>query len=341
MLSIDEIRAMPKVELHRHLEGSIRPTTLLELARENDIELPAENIGELMPYVSHTDDDMSLLDYLLKFDVVMKPIKKPEDLERITWEAVEDAVNDNIIYLELRFSPEFIKEKTQIPVSSAARTITRSSAEASKFFTVPVTITLISTREIGLESSLRTIKEATSLSIYGVTGFDIAGDEVHFPVGIFKQAIIDARASGLGVTVHAGEAGSGREVELALGYGAQRIGHGVNAANDKTVLEAIKEHDALIEVCLTTNLHVGAIKSYVEHPARKFFDSGIKIAFCADDPQMSCITLSNELWFAAKYLDFTRDEILLTQLMGVDKAFVGANAKRHLRRMLGKGFKNN
>jgi len=339
MLSIDEIRTMPKVELHRHLEGSIRPATLLELARENGVELPVENIGELMPYISHTDDDMSLLDYLLKFDVVMKPLRKPEDLERVTWEVVEDAVSDNIIYLELRFSPEFIEDKTDIPASYAARIITRTSAKASKTFAVPITITLIATRELGLESSLRVVREANLLSGDGVTGFDIAGDEVHFLVSMFEQAIIDARRSGLGVTVHAGEAGSGREVELALGYGVQRIGHGVNAMNNEGAMKAIRKHDALIEVCLTTNLHVGAIKSYAEHPARRFFDSGIKIAFCADDPQMSCINLSDEIWFAAKYLGFTRNEIFLTQLMGVDKAFVGDDVKRQLKMELEKGFK--
>jgi adenosine deaminase len=339
MLGIDEIKNMTKVELHRHLEGSIRPATLLELARENGVELPAGSIAELMPYISHTDNDISLLDYLLKFDVVLKPLKKPEDLERVTWEVIEDAVRDNIIYLELRFSPEFIENKTGIPAFYAARVITRTSAKASKIFALPLTITLIATRELGLDSSICIIREASSLSIDGVTGFDIAGDEVNFPVSMFEQAIIDARRSGLGVTAHAGEVGSGREVELALGYGVQRIGHGVNAVNDEGAMEAIRKHDALVEVCLTTNLHVGAIRSYAEHPARRFYDSGIKITFCADDPQMSCITLSDEIWFASKYLGFNRDEILMTQLMGVDKAFIGDDIKRQLKMKLGKGFK--
>ena len=339
-MDINEIRALPKVELHRHLEGSIRPVTLLELARENSVDLPAGNVKDLMPHISHTDSDISLIDYLVKFDVVMKPLQKPEDLERIAREAVEDAAVDNIIYLELRFSPEFIEEKTGIPALSAARTVTRSSVKASKFFNLPISVTLISTRELGPRSSLRMVKEAILLSGDGVTGFDIAGDEVNFPVSMFERAIINARRNGLGVTVHAGEAGSGKEVELALGYGAQRIGHGVNAAADEAALEAIKTHDALIEICLTTNLHVGAVKSYTEHPARKFFDSGIKIAFCADDPQMSCITLSDEIMFAAKYLGFKKNEIFLTQLMGVEKAFIDSNVKRSLRERLKRSFVN-
>jgi adenosine deaminase len=285
--------SLPKVELHRHLEGSLRLSTLTEIAKDFAIEIPG---GELGPHVQivHTDARSSE-NFLSKFELLRKFFRTPEIIKRITEEAIADAAADNIRYLELRFTPAALSRAAGFPLGEVMDWVIEGSqaAQANQQITTRLLVSL--NRHESLELAQIAAQEAADRIESGIVGLDLAGDEAHFSAAPFEQIFREAQQNGLRTTVHAGEWGPAENVAQAIQLlNAERIGHGVRVLDDPQVAALARDRGTPFEVCPTSNFQSGVIENLDQHPIRQMTDVGINTTINTDDPGISQITLSGE-----------------------------------------------
>ncbi len=281
------------IDLHRHLEGSLRVATTLEFAHRDGHSLAsAADPEELLVARGPLG---GLLPYLDKVDAAPSAFPRAADWERAARECVADAKADGLDYLEIRFSPWFIRQETGL----APEEVIDAVADGARAGGLPVGLIGILLRDLGPE--LGDAQVDTVLSRRDVfCGVDLAGNEAGVPAAEFAGAFARARDAGLHVTVHAGEAAGAESVRAAVEHlGAERIGHGVRSAEDPALLELLAARRITCEVALTSNLHTSVAVSYAEHPVRRLLDAGVPVALCTDDPRASAITLSGEYAVAA------------------------------------------
>ncbi|KUL23160.1 adenosine deaminase [Actinoplanes awajinensis] len=288
---------MSLIDLHRHLEGSLRVSTTLELAHRYGHPLAtAEDPEDLL--VAHGPLG-GLLPYLDKVDAAPSAFRSLDDWRRAAREAVQDAAADGLDYLEVRFSPAFIAQETGLDATAVIDAVADGTRSASRETGLPVGLIGIVLRDLGPErgdAQMRTLLTRRDL----LCGVDIAGNEAGVPAAAFAPAFALARDAGLHVTVHAGEAAGPFSVWDAVNHlGAERIGHGIRAVEDPALLDHLAAHRITLEVSLTSNLHTSTAPSYPEHPVRRLLAAGVPVALCTDDPRTSAITLSGEYQIAA------------------------------------------
>jgi adenosine deaminase len=325
--SYQALRNLPKVDLHRHMEGSLRLATLAEVAREHGVELPSYDIDELRPYVQFTDDVPDFRNFMEKMELLRRFYSAGEAVERIAYEAIADAADDNIQYLELRFSPagkHISPEEVMFNVTNAVR-------RATQDFPIQVGLLVTIVREFGVRVAEQVLDLALAYRNRGVVGLDLAGhEETHSGVP-FADVFRRAREDGLHVTIHAGEVGGADNVREALELlGAERIGHGVRAIEDETVVQLLMDRGITLEVCPTSNLQTGVTPTFTLHPLRDLFDLGIKVSINTDDPSISDTTLTDEYMVAVATMGFSVTEIEQTIMNAVGAAFLPENEKQAL-----------
>lgn len=291
------------IDLHRHLEGALRVSTTLELARRDGHPLSeAADPEELLVARGPLG---GLVPYLAKVDAAPSAFPREEDWVRAAREAVEDAAADGLTYLELRFSPWFVAQETGL----APEAVIDAVADGARGGAIPVGLIGIVLRDLGPErgaDQIRTVLRRDRL----FRGVDIAGNEAGHPAAGFAPAFAQARDAGLHVTAHAGEAAGPRSVwEAVTHLGAERIGHGIHSVGDPALLEHLAERGITLEVCLTSNVHTSGAPSYAEHPVKRILDAGVPVALCTDDPRASAITLSGEFASAAPQAGLTADDL--------------------------------
>lgn len=291
--------SMPKVELHRHLEGAIRPSTILRMFRENlgmYVDTPLEHI---LPKVQITGAERSLFDFLAKFQFFMGCIKTRNDIIRITSEAIEDCAADGIIHSELRFSPDFIKGLTGLSHIDAVEAVLEGARDIPEGMSV--SFILISPQPAGEAVAWDTVRLAREYMAHGVLGVDIADDTRVMGLEEYRGPMQWARSEGLGVTIHAGEAEGSESVRTAIQVlGASRVGHGIRAIEDDSVVELARERGVVFEVCPTSNVHTQAAPSFEEHPMPLLAERGVRVCLNTDDPGISGINLRSEYERAAE-----------------------------------------
>ncbi len=293
--STDFYRDLPKVDLHRHLEGSLRLKTMQEIARAHGISVPTST-GPLSNLVRvQTSEPPTYQNFLAKFNTLRMFYRSPEVIHRVTREAVEDAARDRVRHLELRFAPVALSRAERFPMGQVMDWVCESAQEASKELGVGVLLIASVNRHESVELAEQVAWLAAARMEKGIAGLDLAGDEAGFPalpfLGIFKEA----QQSGLRITVHAGEWAGADNVHQALElFNAERIGHGVRVLEDASTVALARERGVVFEVCVTSNVHTGAVHSLGEHPLMKMISAGLKVALCSDDPSISQITLSEE-----------------------------------------------
>jgi adenosine deaminase len=286
---------IPLVDLHRHLEGAIRPSTVMELA-DRQPRLPAPGRADLVASPREGD----LLRYLAKIDNATRLGRTADDWHRITAEAIADAYDDGLTAVELRFSPRFIETMTGV----AAETVLEAVADAVSSSSVGVEVGLIGIilRDEGPDSAVTQmdllVRHAASL-----VGVDLAGNEAGYPARLFVAAFAQAHDRGLPVTIHAGEAAGPASVWEALQHlRPARIGHGVRSVEDPRLLDHLAEQGVTLEVAITSNVQTGAAPSRVEHQIAALVEAGVRVAVCTDNPTVSGTRLSAELAVAADLL---------------------------------------
>ncbi len=300
-------QCLPKVDLHRHLEGSLRLKTMLEIARSGGITVPV-NTGPLSNLVQVQKTEPSTYqNFLAKFSTLRLFYRSPEVIYRITREAVEDAALDNIRYLELRFTPVALSRAERFPLGDVMDWVCDSAQSAAREFGVKVGLIVSVNRHEIVELAEQVAWLAASRIDRGLVGLDLAGNEAEFPAGPFASIFREARQAGLKVTIHAGEWGGPGNVREALElFHADRIGHGVRVVEDPSAVSLARDLGVAFEVCVTSNYQTGVSPNLQHHPIMKMLEDGLCITIGTDDPSISQITLSDEYQRACEELGMSK-----------------------------------
>lgn len=323
---------LPKVDLHVHLDGCIKPATLLKLADLQGIALPSMEISELAPYVQVGEGCTSLTEYLTKFDFVLPFLQTKESLEQVAYEVVEQAADHRIKYIEVRFAPQLHRENGLSAADAISHVIAGlQRGEAS--FGVKARAIAICMRNHSAAENSEVVEAASRFIGRGLVAVDLAGDETTYPAALFREVFALARELGIPVTIHAGEAAGPDNIEEAvLNLGARRIGHGVRLREDANILKMIKDQKIPLELCPTSNIQTKAVNGWDAYPIREYFDQGIVFTVNTDNPGVSGTDITKEYRVIAEKFGFTLAEIAKLILNGVEASFLEANEKAALKR---------
>lgn len=322
---------MPKIDLHRHLEGSLRLSTLLEIARQFSLDLPVSSAEALRPLVQVTNDPANHAAFLGKFKVLRRFYCSPEVIYRLAYEAVADAAEDNVRYLELRFSPQALGRARHFDLGEVTDWVITAVTQASQDYNIQVGLIISLVRHEPLEQAWQVARIAFDRVGKGIMGIDLAGDEVNFPSGPFMPIFKTAKELGLGVTIHAGEWTGAEGVRQAINdLYADRVGHGVRAMENSSVLRLIRERNVALEVCLTSNLQTGVVYTVSHHPLTDMLDLKLLATLNTDDPGVSGISLTDEYELATRSLSLTYSCLRQLTLNAASVAFLPENGRSQL-----------
>lgn len=290
---------IPKIDLHRHLEGSLRLSTLADIADRHGVDLPSISQEGLRPYVQVVDDSPDFLSFLAKFELLRRFYSSRETVERLAYEAVADAAADKVRYLELRFSPVALALNQGFNFEDVVDWVIWAVDEAQEDHDIQVRLIVLTNRHEP-QYVYRLAEIAVDRKDRGIVALDLAGDEVNYAeLDKFVEPFRWAKKQGLHITVHAAEAGPPINARAAVEQlGAERIGHGVRIREDVAVMELIKREQIPLEMCPTSNLQTGIISKLNQHPLFPFHEIGIPVTVNTDDPSISNTTLTDEFLVA-------------------------------------------
>jgi adenosine deaminase len=313
--------ALPKAELHCHLDGSLRPATLLELGREYGQPMPGDTAEEVAAHMV-VSDARDLEDYLNRFVITLSVMQRADALERIAYELVVDAARDGVRYIEMRYAP-VLCVRDGLSLGQAVEAPLRGIARAEKETGTIGRIIICGLRHLDPKVSIELAELAVAFRDRGVVGFDLAGGERDHPARAHAAAFAYARAHDLAVTVHAGEGDGADSVRQAVhDCGADRIGHGTRLGEDERLTHYVNDRRIALEICLTSNVQTHAAATYAAHPMRTYFDRGMNVVLNTDNRMMSGVTLTDEYAHAAASLAFTKSELATVALNGFESAFL-------------------
>jgi adenosine deaminase len=321
---------IPFIDLHRHLEGNIRISTILDLARQHNLNLPGWDVESLRPYVQIQNQQPGVMAFLEKFTLPMRMLVNLEACRRIAFEAVLDAAAEGIDYIELRFSPWFMAETHALPPLGVVEAVLDGVQAGREESGLQVKLLGILSRTYGPEIAM---KELEALLPYAerIVGLDLAGDEANFPAELFQRHFERAREVGWKATVHAGEAAGVESVWQSIRLlGAQRIGHGLAIINDPALMDFLFERQIGIECNLTSNVQTSSVPDYASHPLKTFLENGLCASINSDDPGISGIDLRYEYEIAAPKAGLTDAQIRQAQLNALESAFLTPREKQNL-----------
>ncbi|HXF96330.1 MAG TPA: adenosine deaminase [Gemmatimonadales bacterium] len=324
-LTKEELRRWPKVELHVHLDGALRPETMIELAREQGVRLPAET-PEALARAMLVRDARSLEEYLEKYSVTLSVLQTARALERVAYEFVHDVAAERVRYVEVRYSPLLHRPALTLAeaIEAPLRGIRRAEAETGT--RVGVIVCGIRTRPPA--ESLELARAAADYRRDGVVGFDLAGAERGHPAREHRAAFEYAAAHGLGRTCHAGEGDGADSIRQALHEcGAQRIGHGTRLGEDPDLLAEVVERRIPLEMCLSSNLHTHAVDAVAAHPFRRYLEQGVRVTLNTDGRLTDGVSLTDEYHLAHTALGVSKDQLVQVVLNAGESAFLPDSEK--------------
>ncbi len=338
--SLHTYRALPKVELHRHLEGSLRLDTMVDVARQHGIVIP-EDVLRLSTMVQVQEEDkFTFQNFLSKFNTLRMFYRSPDVIHRITREAIEDAAKDNVKYMELRFTPVALSRAERFPLHDVVDWVINSTKEASKEHGVIVRLIASVNRHESTDLAEQVAWLAAEHVQDGMVALDLAGNEAEFKSEPFYGIFKEAKQAGLRVTIHAGEWGPAPHVKEAIEeIDADRIGHGVRVLEDKNIVALARERGTAFEVCITSNYQSGVVESLETHPLMTMLDAGLNVTINTDDPSISRITLSHEYYTACEELQMPQNTLKERIVAAAQAGFLPDNEKEKLVKQLRKDLK--
>jgi adenosine deaminase len=338
--SLNTYRAFPKVELHRHLEGSLRLDTMLDVARQHGITIPADVLRLSTLVQVQQEDKLTYQNFLAKFNTLRMFYRSPDVIHRITHEAIEDAAKDNVRYMELRFTPVALSRAERFPLQDVITWVMTSAKEAAQECNMIVRLIVSVNRHESTDLAEQVAWISAEHQDHGIVGIDLAGNEAEFPSQQFYGIFKEARQSGLHVTIHAGEWGPAVNVKEAIDeLGAERIGHGVRVLEDTAITAQARERGTAFEVCMTSNYQSGVVKSIESHPLLNMVDAGLNVTINTDDPSISRIALSNEYYTACEELHLPQNTLKQRILAAAQAGFLAEDEKEKLVKQLKKDLK--
>lgn len=312
-----DLKKLPKIELHLHLDGSVRVETAALLLKEDICLVKQEMIAN--------DKCLDLNDYLTKFDLPISIMQTKENLERIAYELCQDLEKENVIYAEIRFAPikHILKGLTlEEVVDSVLIGLSKGNIKTN--------LILCMMRDSSYEENLKIINLTKSYLGRGVVGIDLAGAEAIYKTNTFKKLFDEINKLGIKTTIHAGEADGVDSINSALSFNTKRIGHGVNSINDISLINRLIDDKILLEVCPTSNIQTNIVNSYKEHPIKKLYDKGVKVCINTDNRTVSNTTLTEEYNHLINDLNFDISDIIKMNLNAIDGSFLTKNQKKEL-----------
>ena len=316
----ERLLALPKAELHVHLDGSLRPATLLELARERGVSLPAADPAALARHMVASDTS-SLVEYLARFDLTLAVMQDAEAIERIAYELAEDNAAEGVRYVEVRYCPS-LNTRADLTAEGSVEAALRGLRRAEADFPVRCALIVCGLRHFEPAVNVALAELAVAYRGRGVVAFDLAGPEAGHPPRDHLAAFQVAARANLPITIHAGEAAGPDSIRQALlECGAKRIGHGTRLDEDPELLAYVRDFRIPLEVCLTSNVQTGVVRSIADHPLRRYLDEGLVVTLCTDNRLISGVTLTDEYERAAGELGLSFGELERVAAMGLASAF--------------------
>ncbi len=315
------LRRLPKAELHCHLDGSVRPETMLELAKEYKVAMPRDDADALRAYM-RVDDAQSLEDYLQRFDTTLSVMQTEEALERIAYELAIDVAAEGVRYIEMRYAPP-LNTLQGLTLEQAVDAPLRGILRAQRDADVTARIIVCSLRHYDPALSMELAKLAVAHRHRGVVGFDLAGGEFGNPASRHAAAFAYCAEHGLACTCHAGEGDGAESIRQAVhDCHAHRIGHATRLLEDPALADEVHERGIALELCLTSNVQTRATDRYETHPLKQFLARGMNVCLNTDNRLMSGTTLVDEYHHAATSCDCTFDELAGMALAGFRSSFL-------------------
>jgi adenosine deaminase len=323
---------LPLIDLHRHLDGSVRLSTILELGKKYGLDLPADTLEGLRPHVQVTEPLEDIMVYFGKFRWLVEILVDVTACERVAYENVLDARAEGLDYIELRFSPVFMAKPHSLDPTAVVGAVVDGINRGREAVGDDVQVNLLGiiSRTYGVEVGMQEL-EALLAHQDEITGLDLAGDEANFPASLFVPHFKMARDAGWGITVHAGESAGTESIWSAIrDLGAQRIGHALHVMKDQALVETMISQEIGIEANLTSNVHTNTVASYADHPLKSWLDAGLLATINTDDPGISPVTLADEFKIAALKAGLTPEDTRKAQENAFRVAFLSDDEKQVL-----------
>jgi adenosine deaminase len=323
--------ALPCIDLHRHLDGNVRLPTIIALAEQHGIALPATTVDGLRPIVQVEGAKGDALAFFASAHWMTAVLADADACRRVAHENVEDARREGLDYVELRFSPAHMARAFALDQRAVVEAVIAGVAEGRRATGMRAKLIGILSRTLG-PASCAVELEALLAQREAIAALDLAGDELNWPGELFVEHFRRARDAGWAITIHAGEFGSADNVWTALrALGAERIGHGTRAIDDPALIEYLAKHRIGVEVQLTSNVQTSAVPSYAAHPLKTFLDRGVLATINTDDPAHSGIDWPFECTVAAKAAGLGAADVHAAQRNALEVAFLSDAERAELR----------
>jgi adenosine deaminase len=328
---------LPLIDLHRHIDGSVRLNTILELGKKHRVKLPGATKEELRPHVQVMERQPGVMAFIAKMLWMTAVLGDADACQRIARENVEDAKREGIDYIELRFSPWFMSEPHGLDLNRVVEAVVRGVREGAQETGVRVKLIGILSRTYGVEIAHKELAALLTQREH-IVALDLAGDEANFPPKLFVEHFTRARDAGWRLTVHAGESAGPESVWDALRLlGAERIGHGVRAMEDPALVDYLFENHIGIEANLTSNVQTSTVSDLASHPLRDMLERGLLASINTDDPGVSAIDLPHEFEVVAVAAGLSHQQIRQAQANALETAFLSKDERAELARLKASG----
>lgn len=332
---LEVIRALPKTDLHVHLDGSLRLQTILEIAKKERVELPSHDLEGLRAAIGCGNAFGSLTEYLRGFEITLRVMQTEESLERIAFELAEDAHQENVCYMEVRYSP-MLHTRRGLKLTRVVEAVLEGLRRARETYGIKANLIICGIRNISPESSYAMAELAVAYKGRGVVGFDLAGAEADFPAKHHRAAFQLVRDNNINCTIHAGEAYGPESIAQAIHVcGAHRLGHGCRLRENGDLLHYVNDHRIPLECCPSSNVQTGAVRDLASHPVRLYFDLGLRVTINTDNRLITNTTVSKELHLIHSELDVPFADIKAMIVAGFKSSFQPFHEKQALLRRVG------
>lgn len=331
-MSEELLRALPKTDLHCHLDGSVRLGTLLELAEKQGVRLPGTTPEALARAIHMGETCESLEDYLTAFDVTLTVLQTEDALCRVACELALDAAAENVRYLEVRYSP-VLHTRRGLKPTAIVDAVLEGLRSAERQAGIRSNVIICGIRHMDPQTSIRLAELAVAYKGKGVVGFDLAGAEEGHPARLHREAIQLILDNNVNVTIHAGEAYGPDSIAQAVHKcGAHRIGHGVRLRESGDLLNYVNDHRIPLELCPSSNVQTGSVAGFASHPLKFYFDFGLRVTINTDNRLITDTTVTKELLVAHREMGFTLEDLCTLLVQGFKSAFLPFRGKQELLR---------
>jgi adenosine deaminase len=333
-LSRRVLERLPKTDIHCHLDGCLRPRTMLELADAQGVKLPTRNLAKLTRILEAGKRTRSLADYLKIFDYTLSVLQERDALYRVAYELAEDAAAENIRHLEVRYSP-ILHRRKKLEFEDIVDPVIGGLRDAGRKHGMSTGVIICGIRSLNPKYSLALAELAVAYKGKGVLAFDLAGQEKDYPAKAHRAAFQLILKNNINSTVHAGEAFGAPSIGQALHYcGAHRIGHGTRLREDPDLMAYVNDHRIPLEVCLSSNVQTRAVRDARHHPFHYYFRQGLRVTLNTDSRLISATTVTNEIALAAQVFRLSAYEVKKVIINGFKSAFITYAEKARLLRQV-------